>query len=174
MRRMEAVHVAATATARRGGWPRAFARWRRTSSGSTEEYTRLTPVEHVLRRPGMYIGPTTAQTEGGWVWDATAGHVAWREVRYVPALYKIFDEILVNALDNTQRPSGTTRIDVRIDSPAGTLSVRNNGRGIRIRKHLTEKVIRRPRAHPRQLVRHRATTIHSIFLSVLTSLNHSF
>ena len=112
-------------------------------------------------------------TERLWVYDSARGMVQ-RDCNYVPGLYKIFDEILVNALDNTQRPPGTTRIDVRIDSPAGTLSVRNNGRGIRIRKHLTEKVIRRSRVHPRQLVRHRATTSHSIFLSVLTSLNHSF
>ena len=139
-----------------------------------EAYQRLTPHEHVLARPGMYIGSPSVVTKSTWLYDDETQRMVWRSVQFNSGLYKIFDEILVNALDNTQRPSGTTRIDVRIDSPAGTLSVRNNGRGIRIRKHLTEKVIRRPRAHPRQLVRHRATTIHSIFLSVLTSLNHSF
>ena len=66
------------------------------------KYQRLTPVKHVLTRPGMYVGPTAAHAEQLWVWNARARRMVFRRVRYVPALYKVFDEILVNALDNHQ------------------------------------------------------------------------
>ena len=46
----------------------------------------------------------------------------------MPGLYKIFDEILVNAADNKQRDgSGMSGLQVVIDARAGTVSVWNNG-----------------------------------------------
>lgn len=76
-------------------------------------YQRKTPVEHVLLRPDSYVGSTQRTTQELWVLERTpGGHVAHhhhqpkvlpRECRYVPALYKVFDEILVNAADNKQR-----------------------------------------------------------------------
>jgi DNA gyrase/topoisomerase IV subunit B len=63
------------------------------------------------------------------------------QVQYNPGLVKVFDEILVNAVDNAVRDASQTRIDVTIDSAADgapTLSVFNDGRGIPIRKHATE------------------------------------
>jgi DNA topoisomerase-2 len=38
-----------------------------------------------------------------------------REITYVPGLYKIFDEILVNAADNKVRDSKMDTIKVDID-----------------------------------------------------------
>ena len=35
-------------------------------------YQQLTAVEHVLLRPGMYIGTTAAQTEPAWVLEGGA------------------------------------------------------------------------------------------------------
>lgn len=62
-------------------------------------------------------------------------------VKYPPALLKIFDEILVNALDQVIRTANerdpklrTTAIDVVI-TPEGEITIRNNGRGIPIVKH---------------------------------------
>jgi len=51
-----------------------------------------------------------------------------KEITYVPGLYKIFDEILVNASDNKQRDSGMDKLDVTIDAESNTISVRNNGK----------------------------------------------
>ena len=71
------------------------------------------------------------------MYDSARGMVQ-RDCDYVPGLYKIFDEILVNALDNRQRdPEGTSAIDIDIDD-AGRISVRNDGRGIPVRRHATE------------------------------------
>ena len=54
-----------------------------------------------------------------WVWDVDSedkGKMVNREISYVPGLYKIFDEILVNAADNKQRDSKMTMIKVVIDT----------------------------------------------------------
>lgn len=58
-----------------------------------------------------------------------------RSVSVVPGLYKIFDEILVNAADNKQRDKNMDAIKVTIDREKGEISVWNNGRGIPIEIH---------------------------------------
>ena len=50
-----------------------------------------------------------------WVYDLEKEQIVMRDIRYVPGLYKIFDEILVNAADNKQRDSKTSVIKVNID-----------------------------------------------------------
>ncbi len=54
----------------------------------------------------------------------------FRTIKFVPGLYKIFDEILVNAADNRQRdPQGMDTIKVDINKESNTISIFNNGRG---------------------------------------------
>lgn len=55
-------------------------------------------------------------TEQMWVYDREAEKILQREISYVPGLYKIFDEILVNAADNKQRDRSMDMIKVDIDS----------------------------------------------------------
>lgn len=69
-----------------------------------------------------------------------------REVSFVPGLYKIFDEILVNAADNKQRDGSMSEIKVTIDREKGEISVRNDGRGIPIEIH---EVCPKPQAYVR-------------------------
>ena len=38
-----------------------------------------------------------------WVFDRAKKAMAYKTINYVPGLYKIFDEILVNAADNFVR-----------------------------------------------------------------------
>lgn len=59
----------------------------------------------------------------------------YREITYVPGLYKIFDEILVNAADNKQNDKNMDEIRVTVDRESGEISVRNNGKGIPIEIH---------------------------------------
>jgi len=59
----------------------------------------------------------------------------FRDVSYVPGLYKIFDEILVNAADNKHNDKNMNEIKVTIDRESGEISVRNNGKGIPIEVH---------------------------------------
>ena len=51
----------------------------------------------------------------------------------MPGLYKIFDEILVNAADNQQRDRRMTRIDVRISDKS--ISISNDGKTIPVQIH---------------------------------------
>jgi DNA topoisomerase II len=58
-----------------------------------------------------------------------------RDVKIVPGLYKIFDEILVNAADNKIRDPNMDSIKVIVDRENGSISIYNNGRGIPIEIH---------------------------------------
>lgn len=63
-----------------------------------------------------------------WVFDSATERIVQRPITFVPGLYKIFDEILVNAADNKQRDArGMDAIKVTVDTAAGTISVWNNG-----------------------------------------------
>ncbi|NXG58088.1 TOP2A topoisomerase, partial [Hemiprocne comata] len=74
-----------------------------------------------------------------WVFDEDVG-LNYRDVTFVPGLYKIFDEILVNAADNKQRDKSMSCIKVSIDVENNTITVWNNGKGIPVVEHKVEKV----------------------------------
>lgn len=76
-------------------------------------YQKKTQLEHVLLRPDTYIGSTEKQHQKLWVHDGEGLRHA--DIEYVPGLYKIFDEILVNAADNKVRDPKMDTIKVTID-----------------------------------------------------------
>ncbi|KAM8988579.1 DNA topoisomerase 2-alpha [Ara ararauna] len=102
-------------------------------------YQKKTQLEHILLRPDTYIGSVEMVTQQMWVFDEDVG-LNCRDVTFVPGLYKIFDEILVNAADNKQRDKNMTCIKVTIDVENNTISVWNNGKGIPVVEHKVEKV----------------------------------
>lgn len=65
-----------------------------------EIYKKKTQLEHILLRPDTYIGSTEAEEQELWVFDSEEEIIKKKKIRYVPGLYKIVDEILVNAADN--------------------------------------------------------------------------
>ena len=77
-----------------------------------ETYQKKTPLEHVLLRPDTYVGSIEMEKSYKWVLCEDASQFQYKEVEYVPALYKIFDEILVNAADNYQRDTKMTMLKV--------------------------------------------------------------
>uniref|UniRef100_A0A8C9LDZ3 DNA topoisomerase 2 n=1 Tax=Pavo cristatus TaxID=9049 RepID=A0A8C9LDZ3_PAVCR len=102
-------------------------------------YQKKTQLEHILLRPDTYIGSVETVTQQMWVFDEDVG-LNCRDVTFVPGLYKIFDEILVNAADNKQRDKSMSCIKVTIDPENNTISVWNNGKGIPVVEHKVEKV----------------------------------
>ncbi len=87
-------------------------------------YQKKTPIEHVLLRPDTYIGGTeTIYNATCWVVRNSNNNsnnkraISLKEnCSYVPGLFKIYDEILVNAADNKQRdPKHMDEIRVDID-----------------------------------------------------------
>ena len=70
-----------------------------------------------------------------FIFDSTTSRIKQRDVTYTPGLYKIFDEIVVNAADNKQRDPNMDRLEIDIDATANTISVLNNGKGIPVVLH---------------------------------------
>jgi len=105
-----------------------------------ETYQKKTQLEHILLRPDTYIGSTEKYTSPMHVLNPTTNRLETKDITYVPGLFKIFDEILVNASDNKQRDSNMDKLDVTIDPSANTISVMNNGKGIPIVMHKEHNV----------------------------------
>ncbi len=74
-------------------------------------------------------------TQPMWVLDRESKVMVNRQCTFVPGLYKIFDEIIVNAADNKQRDSSMSRIEVTINEQENFIRVWNNGNGIPIAIH---------------------------------------
>ena len=94
-----------------------------------ETYKKIDNLEHVLLRPDMYVGSIETTKEKLWVYDDESGKLVLREIELIPALYKIYDEILVNAADNKVRDPTQTMIKVDIDKENNEISIMNNGKG---------------------------------------------
>ena len=107
----------------------------------TETIQKLTHIEHILKRPDSYVGPVDQTRESYWVIEGDA--FVKKSVQYSPALLKIFDEILVNAIDrNSLFPKGVSSILVDVDREVGSVTISNNGPlgGIAVLEHPTEGV----------------------------------
>uniref|UniRef100_A0A8C9ST43 DNA topoisomerase 2 n=1 Tax=Scleropages formosus TaxID=113540 RepID=A0A8C9ST43_SCLFO len=102
-------------------------------------YQKKTQLEHIVLRPDTYVGSIQPITQPMWVFDEDVG-MNLREITYVPGLYKIFDEILVNAADNKQRDKNMSSIKITIDPESNTISIWNNGKGIPVVEHKEEKM----------------------------------
>ena len=125
-------------------WPEAARRTSRMADVENQQpalediYQKKTPLEHVLLRPDTYVGSVQSTTEKMWIVEN--GSFKQKNITFVPGLYKIFDEILVNAADNKQRDPTMDTIKVDIDAENGKISVYNNGDGIPVQVHKTEKM----------------------------------
>ena len=106
-------------------------------------YKKLTQLEHVLLRADMYVGSKEPETSTLFIPEKDESgrtRMVSKTLTYIPAFYKIFDEILVNAADNKVRDGTTDTIKVTIDKENGEISVFNNGKGIPVQIHETEKI----------------------------------
>ena len=95
------------------------------------KYQKKTQLEHILTRPDTYVGDIKLQTEKLYIHQD--GKIVKQEIQYVPALYKIFDEIIVNASDHTKNDKTCKNIKISI-SPT-EISVYNDGLGIDVEIH---------------------------------------
>lgn len=113
----------------------------RKSKTIEQIYQKKSQLEHILLRPDTYVGSIETQKERLWVWDDAKQKIVQREINFVPGLYKIFDEILVNACDNFQRdPDHMTYIKVNINEEEGWVSVENNGSTLPVEIHKEHKM----------------------------------
>lgn len=94
----------------------------------TEEFKVLNDREHVLHRPGVYLGSVVLEQHSGII------NYQYQTVGIVPALMKMIEEITQNSIDEHIRTDGkfATEIKVSVTSNlTGTeIVVQDNGRGI--------------------------------------------
>lgn len=110
-----------------------------------KKYQKLSHVEHVLKKPDTYVGSCMPEESVEWVaYHDESKEPAWwfeqKKVTVIPGLYKCFDELRVNALDQWRRtadpkldlPKGhkVTRIDITVDPKENVIAVKNDGQGI--------------------------------------------
>jgi DNA topoisomerase-2 len=100
------------------------------------QYERLSHVEHILKRPDTYVGSLHPEPASYWVRDGD--HFSICQLSVAPGLVKIFDEVLVNAIDqHSMHPKKVNKIEVATGKDF--VFVRNYGVSIPIKKHETEK-----------------------------------
>ena len=103
------------------------------SKAVEQKYRKLTDIEHVLLRPGMYIG-SVKQHEGEIYLLNEERKFETRKVSYNPAFLKIFDEIISNSVDEHKRNPKLNQIEVKVNRENNTISISDNG-GIPVQKH---------------------------------------
>jgi DNA topoisomerase-2 len=111
----------------------------KTIKSIEQQFRKLSEVEHVLLRPGRYIGgikPHTALEYVPNVKSATNVQMQRVELTYNPGFLKLFDEVLSNSADHSKRPEGKhlDTIRVEVDQASGEITVYDNG-GIPVVKH---------------------------------------
>lgn len=107
---------------------------------ASERYQKISQLEHILKRPDTYIGSVELQEQEQWIYDEETDCMVEKHVKMVPGLFKIFDEIIVNAADNKVRDPTMKKIEVTIKPEENLIEVKNDGKGIPIEIHQKEKI----------------------------------
>tara|TARA_B110000285_G_scaffold68547_1_gene78795 strand:+ start:2489 stop:6025 length:3537 start_codon:yes stop_codon:yes gene_type:complete len=106
------------------------------------QYQQKTDKQHILDNPDTYIGSVENVDASLWVYDEATQKICYRDIEYIPGLYKLFDEGIVNCRDHVIRmihsPMISKRFVTYIDTTItedGTITMANDGNGIDIAKH---------------------------------------
>ena len=107
-----------------------------------ETFVKKTQLEHIIDIPDTYIGSIEKTDVDTWVYDEDNEKMIYKNIKYIPGLYKIFDEVLVNAIDQHVRTENDEKIlnkvniiKVNFDTLNNSISIYNNGEGIPIIEH---------------------------------------
>ena len=132
-----------------------------------QKYQKMTDLEHILKKPDTYIGTIEPAETMEYVMDAavvvvateesssaaapSAAMLTRRNITYIPGLYKLFDEGMVNMRDHVVRQAQAisdgkpdalpvTTLEVEIDPVDGTIHMTNDGNGIDVAQHPDHKL----------------------------------
>jgi DNA topoisomerase-2 len=113
-----------------------------TDSELAKQYQRKTDKQHILDNPDTYIGSVENVDADMWIFDNETQRIVQKNIDYIPGLYKLFDEGIVNARDHVMRMIQSPILDKRFVSyinanieQDGTIILSNDGNGIDIAKH---------------------------------------
>ncbi len=112
-----------------------------------QKYQKKTDKQHILDNPDMYIGSIEKVNTNIFIFDENNKKIIEKEINYIPGLYKLFDEGIVNCRDHVVRMQQlissqnddeknypVTNIDITIDN-SGIITLLNDGNGIDISIH---------------------------------------
>ena len=111
-----------------------------------DKYKKYELLEHILALPDTYIGSIEPQKITSYIYDDSSKKMVSDELTYIPGLLKIFDEVIVNAIDHSMRLKAdevkgkedikhVKNIKVTIDKVSGRITIMNDGNGVDIKKH---------------------------------------
>lgn len=106
-------------------------------SALEDKYTQLSERQHILQRPGMWVGSVKPEMSQVFLYSSDDAKMVLKEIQYTPALLKIIDEVITNSCDEYRRKGnmGLDRIDVII-TKSGHIEVKDNG-GLPVKIHKT-------------------------------------
>jgi DNA topoisomerase-2 len=107
-----------------------------------QQYQRKTDRQHILDNPDTYIGSVENVDANMWVWNEETKKIQLKEIEYIPGLYKLFDEGIVNCRDHVIRMIQSSALDKKFVTSVevgitndGTITMYNDGNGIDVAKH---------------------------------------
>ena len=116
------------------------------------QYQKKTAREHILDAPDTYIGSVELGETENWVFNAETNKMIFQQGDWIPGLYKLFDEGIVNCRDHvirmadrkekakhTPKVQPVSYIDIGI-SDDGTITMINDGNGIDVSEHPEHKI----------------------------------
>jgi len=112
------------------------------------KYQKLTDKEHILKKPDTYIGSIENTDHTDYIFNDDK--IVSKEFQYIPGLYKLFDEGIVNCRDHVIRQAQAVKdnienalpvsnIEITIDAD-GTIHMYNDGNGIDVAQHPEYKI----------------------------------
>ena len=104
-----------------------------------------TDKQHILDNPDTYIGSVETVDSNMWIMNENSDKIIEKNISYIPGLFKLFDEGIVNCRDHVVRMQSkieqnvdnslpVTYIDVAIQDD-GTIVMINDGNGIDVVQH---------------------------------------
>ena len=107
-----------------------------------QQYQRKTDKQHILDNPDTYIGSVENVDADMWVFDNDNASIIRKSIEYIPGLYKLFDEGIVNCRDHVLRMIHSPLLQKQFVSyinthvaTDGMITLSNDGNGIDVAKH---------------------------------------
>jgi DNA topoisomerase-2 len=116
----------------------------------SNKYQQKTDKAHILDNPDTYIGSVEQIDDNLWILSEDGTKIIQKNIKYIPGLFKLFDEGIVNCRDhvirmlqavtnNAENALPVTNIDISIQED-GTIIMINDGNGIDVAQHPEYKI----------------------------------